>query len=75
MEGSFSAASLKNNTNVHIAATRETQFGLPLILVLLAAKWVGDIFNEGLYDIHIHLNEVPLLGWDPPKMSLNITAQ
>ena len=26
----------------------------------------GDMFNEGLYDIHIELKQTPLLGWDSP---------
>ena len=30
------------------------------------AKWVGDIFNHGLYDIHVELNKTPLLGWESP---------
>lgn len=28
------------------------------------AKWTGDFFNEGIYDIHIHLKGVPLLEWE-----------
>lgn len=30
------------------------------------AKWSGDIFNHGIYDIHVFLKGVPLLEWDPP---------
>lgn len=28
------------------------------------AKWTGDLFNKGIYDIHIHLRGVPLLEWE-----------
>ncbi|EFJ24475.1 hypothetical protein SELMODRAFT_100906 [Selaginella moellendorffii] len=35
---------------------------LPLVmLVLLISKTVGDIFNKGLYDIHVRLKGFPLL--------------
>jgi len=34
--------------------------------LLKVAKWSGDMFNDGLYDIHIHLKGVPLLEWDVP---------
>lgn len=28
------------------------------------AKWTGDFFNKGIYDIHIQLRGVPLLEWE-----------
>ena len=38
------------------------QYVLPLMLTLMAARWVGNVFNEGLYDMHIHANKVGFLG-------------
>ncbi|XP_070580621.1 H(+)/Cl(-) exchange transporter 7-like [Ptychodera flava] len=61
-------------TVILIEATGDVTYGLPLMLVLMLAKWVGDYFNMGLYDIHIHLQSVPLLGWDPPSMGHGISA-
>ncbi|KAK3854913.1 hypothetical protein Pcinc_038650, partial [Petrolisthes cinctipes] len=49
-------------------------FGLPLMIVLMVAKWVGDFFNEGLYDIHIQMAGVPIMGWEAPSLSKNIYA-
>lgn len=28
------------------------------------AKWTGDFFNRGIYDLHIQLRGVPLLEWE-----------
>ncbi|XP_069998850.1 H(+)/Cl(-) exchange transporter 7 isoform X2 [Penaeus vannamei] len=49
-------------------------FGLPLMIVLMVAKWVGDFFNEGLYDIHIQMTGVPIMAWEAPPLSNNIYA-
>lgn len=48
-------------TVIMIEATNDYSYGLPLMLTLMTTRWVGNMFNEGLYDIHIHLNGVPLL--------------
>lgn len=50
-------------------------FGLPLMVVLMIAKWVGDFFNQGIYDVQIQLAEVPVLAWDPPHLSAQISAR
>ena len=55
-------------TVILIEATGNITFGLPIMVTLITAKWVGDYFNEGLYDIHIRLNSVPLLSWEPVAM-------
>uniref|UniRef100_A0A915PKT8 Chloride channel protein n=1 Tax=Setaria digitata TaxID=48799 RepID=A0A915PKT8_9BILA len=61
-------------TAILVEATRDITFGLPIMLVLMITKWVGDLFNEGLYDGHIELNEIPILGWCAPELSRNIFA-
>ncbi|XP_077866692.1 H(+)/Cl(-) exchange transporter 7-like [Saccoglossus kowalevskii] len=61
-------------TVILIEATGDVTYGLPLMLVLMISKWVGDYFNLGLYDIHILLQSVPLLPWEPPAMAHNISA-
>ncbi|EDW85571.2 uncharacterized protein Dwil_GK23152 [Drosophila willistoni] len=43
----------------------ETSFFFPLIIALITAKWVGDSFNEGIYDTQIEVNHVPILPWEP----------
>jgi len=54
--------------------TGEAEWGLPIFITTLAAKWTGDLFNHGLYDIHIHLKKVPLLEGQPEKHMLLMRA-
>lgn len=58
-----------------IEATRNITFALPIMIALTMAKWVGDFFSEGLYDIHLQLAGVPFLGWEAPPLSSNIFAK
>jgi len=51
-----------------IEATGDLQYGVPLMLTLMAARFAGNLFNEGLYDVHIHLKRWPLLEEKIPKV-------
>lgn len=39
-------------TAIIVEATKDITFGLPIMLVLMIAKWVGDFFNE----VNLNLN-------------------
>ncbi|KAI0238338.1 H(+)/Cl(-) exchange transporter 7 [Lamellibrachia satsuma] len=62
-------------TVILIECTGDITFGLPMVMVLITAKWVGDFFNTGLYDLHIRMMGIPLLPWEPPELSYDITAK
>ncbi|XP_061182131.1 H(+)/Cl(-) exchange transporter 7-like [Saccostrea echinata] len=62
-------------TVIIMEATGNITFGLPIMIVLIVAKWVGDIFNEGIYDMHIHIQGVPILGWEPSSVLTNLPAR
>lgn len=47
-----------------LEATGDMQYVLPLMLTLMAARWVGNVFNEGLYEMQIHLSRVSATGAD-----------
>ncbi|CAG9817829.1 unnamed protein product [Phaedon cochleariae] len=61
-------------TVIIMETTGNIAFALPLIITLIAAKWTGDFFNEGIYDTLIQLSGVPLLPWEPPPLVNNIYA-
>lgn len=50
-------------TAILIESTGNISFALPIIFTLISAKWMGDLFNEGIYDTQIAASEVPMLGW------------
>eukprot|EP00043_Microstomoeca_roanoka_P025293 m.8203 g.8203 ORF g.8203 m.8203 type:complete len:863 (-) comp5395_c0_seq1:405-2993(-) len=56
-------------TVIVIEATGNVTYGLPIMLAVVFAKWIGDYFNEGLYDIHIEIKHIPLLPWAPPPIA------
>lgn len=61
-------------TVILMECTGNITFALPLIITVIAAKWTGDYFNEGIYDTLIQLEGVPLLAWEPPPVVNNIYA-
>lgn len=50
-------------TAILIESTGNISFALPLIITLISAKWMGDLFNEGIYDTQIAVSKVPMLPW------------
>lgn len=48
-------------TVIILEATGDVQYIVPLMLTVMFARFVGNIYNEGLYDIHIKLKKVPFL--------------
>ena len=39
------------------------------MLTLMATRFTGDVFNEGLYDIHNHLKHIPFLEAEVPTIA------
>ena len=46
---------------IMMECTINCQFGIPLFLAAMVAKQVGQIFNPGIYDVHLEFKHVPLL--------------
>lgn len=46
-----------------------------LLSVSQVAKWVGDLFNHGLYDTHIQLKKTPFLEWESPRQLDKLVAE
>ncbi|KAG8002376.1 Chloride transport protein 6 [Nibea albiflora] len=61
-------------TVILIESTNEIAYGLPIMITLMVAKWTGDFFNKGIYDIHIQLRGVPLLEWETEVEMDKLTA-
>ena len=55
-------------TVILLEATGDMQYVLPLMLTLMAARFTGNVFNEGLYDIHIKLKDIPFLEPEEPSL-------
>ncbi|CAH8514493.1 unnamed protein product [Dicrocoelium dendriticum] len=56
-------------TVILMEATGSVIVGLPLLMTLTVAKYVGDSLNEGIYDEHIGLSSLALLPWEPDPLS------
>jgi chloride channel 7 len=52
-----------------LEATGDMQYVLPLMLTVMSARFVGNVFNEGLSDINIHLKNIPFLDADVPTIA------
>lgn len=48
-------------TVILLETTQDVQFITPIMLVLMVSKWVGDLFNISLYDLHVELKCMPFV--------------
>merc|ERR1711971_902941 len=62
-------------TVIILECTGVIEWGLPVMLTLMFARNVGNRYNEGIYDIHIHLRHIPFLEFDPPFWSKYLRVQ
>lgn len=53
-----------------LEGTGDMQYVLPLMLTVMCARLTGNIFNEGMYDIHIHNRDLCYL--DEDEMVTNL---
>ncbi|EFA85505.1 chloride channel protein [Heterostelium album PN500] len=53
-----------------VELTEGTQYMLPVILSVMIAKWVGDIFNESIYEHLMEQKCYPFLPTQPPQSML-----
>ena len=54
--------------------TQNVQFLLPIMMILLISKWVGDLFNISLYDLHVEIQCMPFVEASPPLGMENMVA-
>lgn len=52
-----------------LEATGDMQYVLPLMIVVMSARFTGNVFNEGLADIHIHLKNIPFMEPEVPPIA------
>ncbi|TRY63499.1 hypothetical protein TCAL_00408 [Tigriopus californicus] len=52
---------------IMMEATGNLTYAYPIIISCVVATCMGNLFNEGIYEIHNNLAGMPLLAWTPPK--------
>lgn len=48
-----------------LETTQDMEFIMPIMLVIIVSKWVGDYFNISIYDIHVELRCIPFVEYTP----------
>ena len=47
--------------------TQDLELLIPIMMCLMVSKWIGDLFNISLYDLHIELKCMPFVESKPPR--------
>ena len=62
-------------TVILIETTGNTSYGLLIMVTVMIAKWVGSLFQEGIYEANIKLKSIPLLPWEHPGTATNLQSK
>ncbi|KAL5474897.1 hypothetical protein EMCRGX_G026922 [Ephydatia muelleri] len=54
-------------TIIMIESMWQISYGILILIAVAIAKWVGDLFNKGIYEIQIELKKTPFLEWESPN--------
>ncbi|GBG34501.1 H+/Cl- exchange transporter 7 [Hondaea fermentalgiana] len=55
--------------------TNNSTFAIPLMVTIMSSKVVGDLFTEGLYDMHIELQGIKFVHDEPPPNAHKIRVR
>lgn len=58
-----------------LEGTGDMQYVVPLMLVVMAARFVGNIFNEGIYDMNIRMLKVEYLDEDIEEFNIKFISR
>lgn len=61
-------------TVILLETTNNIEYLLPIMLVLMISKWVGDFLNISIYDQTIELRKIPFVEATPPKHLAMLTV-
>ena len=61
---------LLSMTLMLVEATGTMQLLVPFAIILIVTRWVGNLFNQGIFETLIHMKGYPVLKADPPKWAL-----
>ena len=62
-------------TVIVVESTTNVSFLLPISLTIFTAKFIGDLFSEGIYDLHVKLKRFPFLPDQPPPARERLEAR
>ena len=62
-------------TVILLETTNDMQYLIPIMLTLMISKWIGDLFNPSLYDLHVELACIPFIEPNPPRGLENLEAR
>lgn len=58
-----------------VETTNNVTFAVPIMITIMSAKIFGDLFNKGLYNIHVEFQGIKFLKDDPEPQDYKISVK